>query len=298
MDINCMDILYNLPIGVYLTDNKRQIVYWNKSAEEITGYAAKDVIGSCCYDNILVHVDEWGNSLCKSQCPLAKTISDGLIRESNVFLNHKDGHRVAVKVYTIPLQDNNKETIGGAEVFSDISVMTAMQLKTKELEKMAFFDALTKLPNREHIQAEIMSMFHEYNRYSIPFGILFLDIDHFKEFNDTYGHDSGDQVLRTVAATLRSSSRLFDMFGRWGGEELIGIIRHVDSNALSAVGNRYRALIEKSHVTIKKKPVGITVSIGATVVRPEDTIDSIISRADHLMYMSKQKGRNCLTTDI
>jgi len=297
MNINCMDILNNLPEGVYFTDNKRQITFWNKSAEEITGYPAKEVIGSCCYDNILLHVDEQGNSLCKGSCPLAKTIADGITRDSNVFLNHKDGHRAAVRVYTLPLKNENNRIIGGIEIFSDISTLTAMQLKTKELEKMAFFDTLTKLPNREHILVELESVFNEYQRYKIPFGILFLDIDHFKNFNDTYGHDSGDQVLRTVAATLRSSSRPFDIFGRWGGEEIIGIIRHVDSNALYTIGNRYRMLVEKTRILIQKKTIGITVSIGATCVRPDDTIESIIKRADLLMYQSKQKGRNCLTSD-
>lgn len=295
--INYMDILNNLPLGVYFTNKERQISYWNKSAEAITGYPADEVIGLHCHDNVLVHVDEDGNSLCKGLCPLAKSIEDGLFRQSDVFLHHKDGHRASVRVHTFPLKTETDKIIGGVEIFSDISALTAMQLKARELERMAFFDTLTQLPNRNHILAELESMVNEYQRYRIPFGVLFLDIDHFKEFNDIYGHETGDRLLKTVAATLRSSSRPFDVFGRWGGEELVGIVRNVSPESLVAIGNRYRLLIEKSNTAVKGNTVGVSVSIGATMIRPEDSAETIVNRADSLMYQSKKNGRNMLTSD-
>jgi diguanylate cyclase (GGDEF)-like protein len=244
-----------------------------------------------------MHVDEYGRNLCTGHCPLADTISDAIPRQSDVFLHHKDGHRTAVRVHTFPLKNTADEIIGGIEFFSDISVLTAMQMKTRELEKMAFFDPLTQLPNRSHVLAELESMITEYQRYHVPFGVLFLDIDHFKIFNDTHGHDAGDQMLKTVAATLRSSSRPFDIFGRWGGEEIVGIIRNVTAESVIAIGNRYRLLIEKSNITLKNKSVNATVSIGATMIRPGDTAEMIIERADSLMYQSKKNGRNRLTSD-
>jgi diguanylate cyclase (GGDEF)-like protein/PAS domain S-box-containing protein len=295
--INYFDIINNLPMGVYFTDKGRQITYWNKAAEEITGYSAEAVIGSHCHDNILIHVDEHGNNLCIGLCPLAKSISDGQPRQADVFLRHCDGHRASVRVYTFPLKNETGKVIGGIELFSDISAQTAMQLKTRELEKMAFFDALTKLPNRNHILAELESMVTEYRRYHVPFGVLFMDIDHFKKFNDTYGHEAGDQLLKIVAATLRSSSRPFDIFGRWGGEEIVGVIRNVSAESLIAIGNRYRLLVEKSNAVVKGKSIGVSVSIGATMIRPDDSAETVVNRADSLMYQSKKNGRNMLTSD-
>ncbi len=298
ININCKNILDNLPSGIYLTDLKRKILYWNKAAEKITGFRAKEVVGSHCFDNILIHIDEEGHNLCKTLCPLAKTISDGLPRRNaEIFLHHKNGHRASVKIHTIPLKDSNGNTIGAAEIFSDFSEFTAIETKIKELEKMAFFDKLSKLPNREHIESELDISFHEFKRYGLCFGVLFLYIDHFKNFNDTFGHDAGDLLLKTVARTLRSSSRPFDIFGRWGGEEFVGIIKNVDRHALVKIGNRYRKLIEKSSITLGNKPVGITVSIGATVAKNDDSKSSIIKRADLIMYECKQKGRNCLASD-
>jgi diguanylate cyclase (GGDEF)-like protein/PAS domain S-box-containing protein len=296
-NFNCQSLLDNMPAGIYFTDCDRKIIYWNKAAEKLTGYPASEVLGYQCFDNILKHINENGKNLCKSECPLAKTISDGNPRKGEVFLHHKNGHRVAVEINTIPLRDRSNKIVGAMEIFTDVTTYNAVQSKIQELEKIAYFDKLTNLPNREHIEAELDLRFHEFKRYNKPFGLLFMDIDHFKRFNDTYGHEAGDMILKTVSATLRSASRPFDIFGRWGGEEFIGIIREVDKDNLLSIGNRYLKLIEKSSILLDKKRLGITVSIGATIVSHDDSKHSIIKRADQLMYQCKQQGRNCLASD-
>lgn len=86
---------------------------------------------------------------------------------------------------------------------------------------MALIDNLTKLANRHYIERELLSRFEEKKRFNIPFGILFADIDNFKDFNDLYGHITGDKVLQNVANVFIENSRPFDLFGRWGGEELL-----------------------------------------------------------------------------
>ena len=294
---NYRNILDNLPCGVYMTDRKRQLFYWNRAAERISGFQASEVIGSHCYDNILMHIDEEGTCLCQQLCPLAKTIMDGIPREGDVFLHHKDGHRISVKINTIPLKAEDGTITGCAEIFTDTSQFDSVATRVKELERIAFHDSLSNLPNREHMESQLDLNFHEFRRLGQRFGVLFLDIDNFKNFNDRFGHEAGDRIIRTVANTLRGASRPFDVFGRWGGEEFVGIIKHVDPQKLDKVGNRYRKLIEKSSISIKNKQVGITVSIGATVVRKNDTEQTIINRADRLMYECKRKGRNCLASD-
>jgi diguanylate cyclase (GGDEF)-like protein len=134
-------------------------------------------------------------------------------------------------------------------------------------------------------------------RYNLSFAILFIDIDNFKRFNDTYGHDVGDQILQVLAQTLKSAARPFDLFGRWGGEEFIGIIRNVDHDALVTIGNRCRILVEKSYMTFNDTFINVSISLGGTLAKKGDSIESILKRADHLMYESKKRGRNCLITD-
>jgi diguanylate cyclase (GGDEF)-like protein len=132
-------------------------------------------------------------------------------------------------------------------------------------------------------------------RYGWSFGLIFLDIDRFKLVNDSFGHDTGDEALRMVARTLTHTSRSFDVVGRWGGEEFVAIVINVDRDGLRRIAERYRAMIENSDLTVDGMTVRITVSLGATQARSDDSLLSLVKRADRLMYQSKQRGRNCVT---
>jgi diguanylate cyclase (GGDEF)-like protein/PAS domain S-box-containing protein len=288
-------IIDNLHDGLYFVDPNRVITYWNKAAERISGYSSAEVVGKSCADNILTHVDCDGNNLCVGGCPLAATIADGEDREAEVYLHHKDGHRLPVLVRVSTLRDPAGNVLGGIELFTDISNLQANTLRVAELEKLALLDNLTQLANRHYLKREIQARFEEYKRHSVPFGLLFIDIDHFKRVNDTYGHDVGDEVLCFVAHTFTANSRPFDLYGRWGGEEFLGIIRNISAADLAYLGNRLRILIENSYIIHDDKKLHVTVSLGATQVYEHDTIDILVKRADDLLYQSKQTGRNRLT---
>lgn len=288
-------IVENLHDGLYFVDRDRVITYWNKAAEQISGYTANEVVGKSCSDNILTHVDSDGNNLCAGMCPLAATIADGKPREAELYMHHKDGHRIPVSVRVSALTDRDGNIIGGIELFTDISNQAANDLRVKELEKLALLDNLTQLANRNYIEREIQSRFEEKKRFNVPFGILFIDIDHFKKYNDIYGHPAGDEVLNFVANTFVANTRPFDIYGRWGGEEFIGIIRNINGKDLELLGNRLRSLTENSYIIHENEKLYVTISIGATLANENDTIHTLIKRADTLMYKSKAAGRNCLT---
>jgi diguanylate cyclase (GGDEF)-like protein/PAS domain S-box-containing protein len=288
-------IIENLHDGLYFVDLNRVITYWNKAAEQISGFTADEVVGKSCSDNILTHVDSEDNNLCTEMCPLAAAIADGKPREAEVYMHHKDGYRIPVSVRVSTLTDRVGNITGGIELFTDISNQVANELRVKELEKLALLDNLTQLANRNYIEKEIQSRFEEKKRLNVSFGILFIDIDYFKKFNDTYGHDVGDDVLKFVANTFVANARPFDLYGRWGGEEFIGIIRNINSQDLELLGNRLRYLVENSYIIHENEKLYVTISIGATLVNENDTIDSLIKRADTFLYKSKAAGRNCLT---
>jgi diguanylate cyclase (GGDEF)-like protein/PAS domain S-box-containing protein len=288
-------IIENLHEGLYLVDTDRVITYWNKAAELITGFSAEEIIGKACRDNVLTHVTDRGKSLCLGLCPLSMTMNDGGPRETQVFLHHRDGHRVPVHVRVNPLTDASGKVIGGVELFTDISSQEVTELRIRELERLALLDNLTRLANRHYIERELFSRFEEYRRSSISFGILFFDIDHFKSINDTHGHHIGDEVIKYVANTLMYNARPFDIFGRWGGEEFIGIVKNVDEGMLRDIGERMRSLIAESYVMKEGERISVTVSIGATLACDDDDADRLLTRADKLLYQSKHQGRNVLT---
>lgn len=288
-------IIESLHDGLYLVDRDRTITYWNKAAEQISGFTANEVVGKSCSNNILTHIDSDGNELCTGMCPLAETISDGKPREAEVYMHHKNGHRIPVSVRISTLTDRDGNIIGGIELFKDISHQAANELRVKELEKIALVDNLTQLANRNYIDRELQARFAERQRFNVPFGILFIDIDHFKRINDNHGHDVGDDVLKFVANTFVTNARPFDLYGRWGGEEFVGIIPNINSDELESLGNRLRSLIENSYIIHENEKLHVTISIGATLVNENDTIGSLFKRVDTLLYKSKSAGRNCLT---
>jgi len=288
-------ILDNLYDGLYFVDTDRIITYWNKGAERITGFSAAEVVGRSCADNILTHVDGEGNSLCFGCCPLAASIGDGREREAEVYLHHKEGHRVPVFVRVSTLRDAAGKVIGGLELFTDMSTILVNSAKVQELEKLAMLDTLTRLANRNYLEREFRSRFEKLQRYQESFGVLFIDIDHFKKVNDVYGHDVGDKILQFVATTFMANSRPFDLYGRWGGEEFIGLIRNTGPEDLALLGNRLRVLIEHSYILHENQKLSVNISLGATMATETDTMDSLLKRADILLYESKIKGRNRVT---
>lgn len=295
MQIDYPALLSNIIEGVYFTDLNRRITYWNPGAEHISGFSALEVIGHRCADNILIHVDDQGRSLCRGLCPLAATMKDAVPRETTVFLHHKQGHRVPVNVRVMPLRDTAGKVVGGAEFFTDASNQESMAHRIQELEQLALLDSLTQLPNRNHIEPELVSRFNEKERLNLNFGLIFMDLDHFKQVNDTHGHEVGDRVLKTVAKTLKASVRPFDLVGRWGGEEFLCIVRNADDKVLSTIADRLLMMIGSSTVETDDGTLSISASIGATLAYPSDTIHTLVKRADHLMYVSKQNGRNQVT---
>ncbi len=289
------EVLNNLYEGVYFLDTDRTISFWNQGAERITGYVAPEVMGRSCSDNILCHVDQAGANLCNCQCPAAETLQDGQSREANVFLLHKDGHRVPVSIRVAPILDTEERIIGAVEVFADNSSRENLRQRIDLLEKLTALDPLTQMPNRRRLEDEIRARLAETQRYGLTFGVLFADLDHFKFVNDRHGHTTGDLVLKMVGQTMLNALRPFDIAGRWGGEEFLAVVVNVDIETLSTVAERLRSLVAQSRLPQDGDNITVTVSVGATLVLPGDDSRSLMERADQAMYQSKAQGRNQVT---
>lgn len=288
-------IIESLAEGLYFTDTNRTITYWNKSAERITGFKSKDVVGSKCSENILVHVDKNGKSLCCGMCPLAFTMEDGVPREQEVYLHHKDGHRIPVSVRVNTLVDKEGNIVGGVELFTDLSTDEANRKRIVKLEKLALVDKLTNLVNRSFLDKELDIAYKNFKELKVNFGVIFIDIDHFKNINDSYGHLNGDKILQMVAKTITGACRPFDIFGRWGGEEFLGVIPNINAKDLYDISERIRVLVENSFIYIDEEKVSVTISLGAAIIKEKESVHQLIDRTDAYLYKSKKTGRNRVT---
>lgn len=162
----------------------------------------------------------------------------------------------------------------------------------RRLEEIATTDSLTGLANRHALELLLDQGMRESARVGAPISAILLDLDRFKELNDSHGHFAGDRVLQGIARILHSSVRNSDIACRWGGEEFLIILKNTNLPASAEIANTIRARIEKARHDIDGAPVALTASAGVTTYRPGESKESFISRADALLYQAKQEGRN------
>ncbi|MCC7205600.1 MAG: GGDEF domain-containing protein [Phycisphaeraceae bacterium] len=290
-------LLDHLDDGVYFVDRHRRITYWNKAAERLTGYAASEVVGRFCQDNLLAHVDESGQSLCQHGCPLTDSIRSGQRCCHDVYLRHKDGHRVPIQVRTNPIPGQDGQPVGAVEIFTDNSAKLQAMEHIRKLEGLAHTDPLTGMANRRYAESILAARLDQCRRSGWISGVLLVDVDHFKRLNDTFGHDIGDHALKMVAQTLGSACRCFDLVARWGGDEFLVLLDGVDHPGLNTISQRIRMLVERSSLRVAGRSICVTISAGATVTREGDDLAAVLKRADDLLYQSKLAGRNSVSVD-
>lgn len=176
---------------------------------------------------------------------------------------------------------------------SELSVMkTALENKNSLLQELSVTDSLTGLYNRGYIDDAIQAEINRIERYGGSMSLIMADIDYFKNFNDSYGHQVGDKVLCNVSELLRKNIRNTDTIGRWGGEEFIIICPYLTEQKCIALAEKLRLIVETTeHDTFG----GVTCSFGVSEYVSGNTEDEFIKGADMALYESKKSGRNCVT---
>jgi diguanylate cyclase (GGDEF)-like protein/PAS domain S-box-containing protein len=290
-------LLDNLPQGVYYVDVNRRILHWSPAAERITGWRKEEVLGRFCGDGLLEHVDEDGQPLCGDRCPLLMAARFGAECRSEVFVRHRDGHRVPVQIEATVLRDPNGCVDGMVESFWDNGRQLRLAEEKARLERLALADPLTGAGNRRAGLAQLQCALDARHRYETLTGVALFDIDHFKRINDRFGHGTGDEVLQTTAATLLASLRSTDFLARWGGEEFLVILPHTNKALLPRVVRRLLRLVQRSWIEHPECRIQVTLSAGVTAIQPGDTVQSVVERADRLLYAAKSAGRNCFRCD-
>jgi len=291
------EVLDSLTDGVYFVDMERRVTFWNKAAERLSGYSAAEIIGRSCADNYLRHVDDDGTSLCLVGCPLSASMEDGKPREANVYMHHKFGHRVPVFVRATPMRDELGQIVGAVEVFADNSRNLDILNEMEALRQEVLTDKLTGIANRRFADINLELLDRTMAESKVPFGVIFVDIDHFKRVNDTWGHHVGDQVIAMVAGTMKAVLRPLDVACRWGGEEFVVLVPNATAEGLAVMTRRLRMLVEQSWVDHGGELVRVTVSLGAALSESGERAISVVDRADRQVYLSKAGGRNCIHMD-
>lgn len=174
-----------------------------------------------------------------------------------------------------------------------ISVAISGTKRSQELERISETDDLTGLFNRRYFEQRFQEEIIRYRRTGLAFALIAVDIDLFKSINDTYGHDCGDVVLKTVSEDIRKSVRTYDIVVRWGGDEFFVLLPGTGRDQSFNLAERIRKAVAMREYNFDNLPLIITVTLGLSIVVPGDTCESIIKKADMALDQGKKKNRNC-----
>lgn len=277
--------------GLLVQSRAGTLIELNRAAESILGITAAQMAGGHSLSDFMRVIHEDGSEFVRDKHPAMVSVATGQPQRDVVMgLERRDGSHVWVSVNTELLFDRDGEVDLVVSNFSDITDKKASE---ELIWHQANYDALTGLPNRRLFQEHLEMEMKKSNRSGLPLALMFLDLDRFKDVNDTLGHDVGDVLLREAASRLRSCVRASDTVARLGGDEFTIILSELESLAHIAVvaQNILHRMSEPFQLGIESAYV--SASVGITLY-PQDArdIDTLLKNADQAMYSAKNQGRN------
>lgn len=192
------------------------------------------------------------------------------------------------------LKSGDLLTMGAVLVRFAIQDATEVQV-SRDLYEAAVRDRLTGLYNRGYFDDRLLAEFAFVRRHPTSIAVLLIDLDHFKDINDTYGHPAGDEVLKAVASKINGSLRAEDLAARYGGEEFVVLARGTDAGGAQVLGQRLRTRIAHAEVAMALGTVKVTASVGVAIMRQDVSFESaaeLVAAADQALYEAKRNGRN------
>ena len=268
-----------------------KILFWNPSAERIFGYASGEAKGQDLHELLAGQTDE--EQAKKGLRQFAHSGKGAIMeRTREVMARHKDGHFFPVELSVASFRLNGEWLAVGS-----VRDITARKEAERKLQEMAMLDGLTGIFNRRYFLELSEQEFKRCRRYHRPLSLIMFDIDHFKQVNDTYGHDAGDTVLQAVTQTGRSILREADIFGRIGGEEFAIILPETNLVSGRHVADRLRCAISNLKIHAHETLIHITSSMGVAGINHEiHSIEMLLRCADQALYRAKNAGRNRVET--
>ncbi len=283
-----LDSMYD---AVVFIDAAGRIALWNRGAERLTGVMGDCVRGELWNPALLGLADEKGNPIAETDCPVFTAIRCGAQSLRRLTLLGRRGLPVAVDSHAIPVIDRRGGAHGAILLFHDASSEQSLEQQCQNLHEKATKDPLTQVANRAEFDRVHAMFVAAHRQRQVPCSLLMLDLDRFKQVNDTYGHQAGDDAIRSIAALLKSACGPGDFVARYGGEEFVMLCADCD-NASAA---RRAEHVRKAFSQIPQPRMNgrtVTVSIGVTEIQPGDTPETMLRRADRALLTAKAAGRN------
>ena len=282
-------LLDNMYDAVVFVDAHGQIKLWNRGTERLTGIAGTSICQRQWTPEMLNMADEKGRPVAAADCPVLGAVQSGVQSLRRLTICGRSGRSVSVDAHAIPVIGEDGTMQGAVLLLHDASSETSLEQRCQSLHEKATRDPLTQVANRAEFDRVHELFVDAHRQQKVPCSLIMCDLDHFKSVNDNYGHQAGDEGIKSLAALLKGACRPGDLVARYGGEEFVMLCADCD-NAMAA---RRAEQVRRALGQMPQPKMGgrsITVSFGVTEIQPGDTPETMLRRADRALLMAKAKG--------
>jgi diguanylate cyclase (GGDEF)-like protein len=284
-------LLDNMYDAVVFVDAGGKITLWNHGAERLTGIAGTSVCRQRWDPGVLNMADEKGQAVAAADCPVLGALQSGVQSLRRLAICGRTGRHVSVDTHAIPVFGPDGVLRGAILLLHDASSETSLEQRCQSLHEKATRDPLTQVANRAEFDRVHELFVEAHQQQQVPCSLLMCDLDHFKSVNDTWGHQAGDEAIKSLTILLKGACRPGDLVARYGGEEFVMLCADCDNAAAARRAEQVRIALAQMRQP-KMEGHTITVSFGVTEIQPGDTAETMLRRADRAMLMAKEKGRN------
>ena len=284
-------LLDNMYDAVAFIDAAGRVMLWNRGAERLTGVLGTSVHGHPWHPELLGLSDEKGNAIDETDCPVQAAIRSGAQSLRRLTIFGRGRRHVAVDAHVIPVINRQGVLHGAILSFHDASSETSLEQRCQNLHEKATKDPLTQVANRAEFDRVHTMFVAAHQQQHVSCSLMMCDLDRFKQVNDTFGHQAGDETIQCLASLLKSSCRPGDLVARYGGEEFVVLCADCDNATATHRAEQIRKAISQ---IAQPKMDGrvVTISFGVTEIQPGDTPETMLRRADRALLMAKANGRN------
>jgi diguanylate cyclase (GGDEF)-like protein/PAS domain S-box-containing protein len=276
-------ILESLPTGVCVIDLEKKILLWSDGAERITGLLRHEVIGQNCTADTLLHYDQKACAWCNEESPLLRTIKTSQPAEAVGFIHHKAGHEIAVHTCAVPVRNARGSIIGAVEIFEARQLAADLDHREDDSNPPGWVDALTGVASSTMMRSHLRESLGTFTEMHVPFAVLLLRLEGLEQFRVRYGPDATASLLRLVARTLEGTLWRSDFVGRWSDEQFLVILNGCRDDSLHSVRERVERMLGSDGIEWWGEKRSLPVSIGEAVGQAEDSIESLMERAQKSM---------------
>ena len=277
--------------GIVFVDLDCKVLEWNDAIANMTGFDANRAIGQTLRPSTLNLADGKGNEVAQADCPFANSISNQKTRKGEYRIIGRSGREVKADISSVPVYDNAGKICGALILVQDTSVQLDLQRQLKDLYAMSMLDPLTQVANRSEFERALNEFVRAHESSDFECSLIICDIDFFKQINDNYGHNVGDQALVAFAQFLKQFVRSQDMVARYGGEEFVILCANCDMHAAVERAEEIRVSLTKTPQSILNGKC-ITASFGVSQLKDGDSPTDFFVRADQALLNAKESGRN------